>query len=269
MENGNPTCVGKIRSPDEYTLAVQNYVQDIPKEDGFEAEIDTDDIYKDLRIMGYDYGPKFRGLRKMRTNNFETMRGEVEWDGNWVPFMDSLLQTMAAAMPFRKMMVPVMIKQLRCDPRVLYESVVANRVADKQVAFDEEKTMDAIMDSDYDKKEVEKDFSTILDQNNAETVEELIGQDFHIYKSMLPFYVDMNSRMIVAPGIEVEDLMALPIPRKVNIQDLKLESYEFIANEEYNSIEECDKKALLEYLKVCPSYCRSLYLIQLSIFHMS
>jgi hypothetical protein len=251
LENGNTTCVGKIRSPDEYTLSVQQVFQDMPKPEEFEAEISTDDIYKDLRCMGYDYGPKFRGLRKVRTKDFETLWGEVEWDGNWVPFMDSLLQTMAGAMPFRKMMVPVMIKQLRCDPKVLYEAVAANKVDLKPTGgLDEEKTMDEIMKDDFDKKAVEKDFSNILDQNNVETVEELIGQDFHIYKSMLPFYVDMNSRMIVAPGIEVEDLMALPIPRKLNMQDLKLESYEYVANEDFNAIEECDKKEIMEYIKV-------------------
>ena len=74
---------------------------------------------------------------------------------------------------------------------------------------------------------------------------------------MIPFHVNMSSRMIVAPGVEIEDLMALPIPRKVNIQDLKLESYEYIANEDYNSIEECDKKSLLEYLKVCSLFTKN------------
>ena len=100
-----------------------------------------------------------------------------------------------------------------------------------------------------DKKATDDDIVDILDQN--ETIEDFSDKDFHVYQSVLPFYSDMNSRLIVAPGIEIEDVMALPIPRKVNVQDLKLESYEFIANEEYNAIEECDKKSLLEYLKVC------------------
>ena len=252
MENGNVTCVGKISSPDEYTLCIQHLVNDLPKNQFFEAEIDIDDIYKDLRVMGYDYGKKFRGLRRIETNDFEILRGEVEWDGNWVPFVDSLFQTMATAMPFRKMMVPVMIKKLRCDPNILYEAIAANKVEiEKTTDFDEETTMDELMKDDFDKKETEKDFVTMLDQNQGETVEELTSQEFHVYESRLPFYVNMNSRIIVAPGIEIEDVMALPIPRKVNVQDLKLESYEFIANEEYNAIEECDKNSLLEYLKVC------------------
>ena len=247
LENGNTTCVGKIRSPDEYTLSVQHLIEEIPKNETFETEIEMNDIYKDLRIMGYDHGPKFRGLHRIKTNNFETFRGEVEWDGKWVPFMDSLLQTLATAMPFRKMMVPVMIKQLRCDPKALFEAVEANRVDYKNQEFPDDVNISEEM-----KKEMntESDIKIFLDPNDIDP-KVAFREMYHIYKSKIPFYVNMTSRMIVAPGIEVEDIMALPIPRKVNIQDLKLESYEFIANEEYNSIEESDKKGLLEYLKVC------------------
>ena len=49
-----------------------------------------------------------------------------------ITFMDSLLQTLSAAMPFRKMMVPVMIKQLRCDPKVLYEGLSKNKIAEQR-----------------------------------------------------------------------------------------------------------------------------------------
>ena len=150
MENGNASCLGKIRSPEEYSLCVQNVVTDIPKDEYFEVEIETDDIYKDLRIMGYDYGLKFRGLRRMKTNNFETLCGEVEWDGNWVTFMDSLLQTMATAMPFRKLMVPVMIKQLRCDPKVLYEAIAQNKVeVEPQRLLLDESTQNEIEDKEF------------------------------------------------------------------------------------------------------------------------
>ena len=103
-------------------------------------QIEGKDIYKDLHILGYDYGPKFQGLKSIKTNNFETLSGQVQWEGNWVTLMDSLLQTMATAMPFRKMMVPVMIKQLRCDPKVLYEAVAANRIQDDKQEIDEENT---------------------------------------------------------------------------------------------------------------------------------
>ena len=201
--------------------------------------------------MGYDYGPQFRGLRRIKTNDFASLQGEVEWTGKWVTFVDCLLQTMAIAMPFRKLMVPVMIRQMRCDPNTLYEAVAAYKSEDivqEENGLEEENTMEKIQD-ELDTNE--KNYTEIFEENNVSTIGKLNGQDFHVYKSILPFYIDMNTRMIVAPGVEIEDLIALPIPRMVNIQDLKLESYEFIDNEEYNAIEECDKNSLLEYLKVC------------------
>ena len=61
---------------------------------------------------------------------------------------------------------------------------------------------------------------------------------------------DLNLKLVVTHGIEVKGIIAMPITRKVNKQNLKLESYQFIANEENNAIEEIDRKEILEYIKV-------------------
>jgi hypothetical protein len=248
-ESGHMSCVGKIRTTDEYCLSIQNLLFDNNKD--FEVELSGDDIYKDLKILGYDYGPKFRKLKTIRSKDFKTLHGEVEWDGNWITFMDSLLQTMALGQPFKKMMVPVMIKSLRCDPKVLYEAVKENKVT-------EQKELDVITDENYDelmskedKLSNEKEVIDLMDTQNIEYIEEMFSNQFHNYKSILPFHVDMNSRMIVTKGIELEDLMALPMPRKTNLQDMKLESYQFIANEDNNAIEESAKTTVSEYIKVC------------------
>ena len=254
FENQNLCCLGKIRSPDEEFLCVQEIIHDMNENKMSETEItlNTSDIYKDLRAVGYDYGPLFRGLKSIKTNDFQKIEGNVEWDGNWVTFMDALLQTMAVAMPFRKLMVPVMIKRLRCDPKVLYEATARNKVvvSDKKV-FNEDQALNEVINEDNKYEEYNQDLEDMLEIDNKDYLEGVIGSRFHIYKSVLPFYVDMNSRMIVTYGVEVEDLMALPIPRKTNVQDLKLESYQFLANEESNAIEESEKRYLLDYLKVC------------------
>ena len=93
-----------------------------------EISIDTNDIYKDLRIMGYDYGPLFRGLRILKPKTFR--HSTVPFNGMEIGLhlWTHCLQTMAVAMPFRKMMVPVMIKSLKCDPKVLYEAVAKNKI---------------------------------------------------------------------------------------------------------------------------------------------
>ena len=222
----------------------------------FEINLTANDFYKDIKILGYDYGPKFRRIESIKTNDFESLHGTVSWDGNWITFMDSLLQIMAAAMPFRKMMVPVMIRNLRCDPKVFYEGVAANKVMAVPKTRQEE-LEEKVKEEDIQEilakggRNDESEVEGVLSANSVDYIEELFGKEFHVYKSSLPFYVDMNSRMIVAPGVEIEDLMAFPIPRKSNVQDLKLESYQFVANEDNNAIEEYDKKAVKEYLKVC------------------
>jgi fatty acid synthase len=79
--------------------------------------LDSNDIYKELRIRGYDYGPKFRRIQDLRIEDSEKVYGNIEWTGNMIPFMDALLQSQAIALPFRKLFVPVMISSLRCDPK--------------------------------------------------------------------------------------------------------------------------------------------------------
>ena len=231
------------------------------KDKDFEVNLTANDFYKDIKILGYDYGPKFRRIESIKTNDFETLHGSISWEGNIITFLDSLLQIMACAMPFRKMMVPVMIRSLRCDPKVLYEGVAANKLVpeldEKQDEYFETKvkTQEEDLQEILAKRESEGtggDIDGMLDDNKVDVdyIEEMYGKDFHVYKSQLPFYVEMKSRMIITHGIEIEDLMAFPIPRMSNVQDLKLESYQFVANEDNNAIEECDKKSINEYIKV-------------------
>ena len=124
-------CSGRIYSPDESeSLKVQNlYHEQIGKEkDPNFIEMSAEDIYKELKIKGYDYGPKFRRLMGLGIDRFKRFYGRVTWDGNWVTFLDAILQSQAIAIPFRKMLVPVMISALRCDPKVLFKSIEESKV---------------------------------------------------------------------------------------------------------------------------------------------
>ena len=202
--------------------------------------------------MGYDYGPKFRKIKSMKTNDFETLHGEVGWDGNWITFMDSLLQIMALAIPFRKMMVPVMIKSLRCDPKTFFEALENNKITDIKTEELQEDGMQRLENMDEADREGAKreDFNELIENEDLNNLREEVNKKYHVYESVLPYYVDMNCRTIITQGVEIEDLMAFPIPIKNNTQDLKLESYEFIANQDSNAIEESDRNAVLEYIKV-------------------
>ena len=243
------------------------------KNKDFEIVLNAKDIYKDLRILGYDYGPKFQRLLSVKTNDFKTIHGEIEWDGNWITFMDAILQSMITAFAFRKMMVPVMIRSLRCDPRVLFDALDANQIIDeekeaekakKQESYekrleayergeeiDEKDKIDKTGISENIKEEIKSDWKDVANEEGVEEIfEDLNRNEFRLFKANIPLYIDMTSRLIVTHGVEIEDLIAVPIPRKANIADLKIESYEFVANEDSMAIEETDKKEVEEYIKV-------------------
>ncbi|HEY6436041.1 MAG TPA: hypothetical protein VIY47_05590, partial [Ignavibacteriaceae bacterium] len=76
------------------------------------------------------------------------------------------------------------------------------------------------------------------------------GENGLIYRSVLPFFTDVSLKMIVTHGIEINGLLAVPIPRKAATQGLQMESYKFISNEENDAIEEIDKKEITEYIQV-------------------
>ena len=84
---------GIIRFPDSereepfYYQNLQN-IRTSPLAD--RIELDTEDAYKEFLLRGYEYGQAFRGIYKA-CNSGE--RGYLYWTGNWVTFLDSLLQT--------------------------------------------------------------------------------------------------------------------------------------------------------------------------------
>ncbi len=233
------------------------YDKKVENNDDFDSiTIDANDIYKELKIRGYDYGPKFRGIQELSFDSFNKIHGKVLWTGNWVSFMDSLIQTQALVLPFRKMFVPVMISSLRCDPKVLFDAIEDS----KQIVYEE-------LNAEKDSKTDLRNYCGDIDLNakineekkfyseeaiDSETQYEDVIKEFDTEKvpSILNFYADIYLKTVVTHGIELKGLLAVPIPRKFTTQQLRLESYQFIPNEENDAIEQIDKKVIAEYIKV-------------------
>ncbi|CAD5216831.1 unnamed protein product [Bursaphelenchus okinawaensis] len=76
-------------------------------------ELDTEDAYKEFLLRGYEYGPAFRGI--YRTCN-SGEKGTLYWTGNWVTFLDSLLQTALLAERNDTLKLPTRVRYLRIDP---------------------------------------------------------------------------------------------------------------------------------------------------------
>ncbi|KAI1292130.1 Fatty acid synthase [Halotydeus destructor] len=78
------------------------------------------DVYKDLRVRGFDFGPNFRLISEATADGSSA---KVKWDGSWVTFADSVIQTTYSARKNRGMILPVRLRSVRCDPRLLEMAV--------------------------------------------------------------------------------------------------------------------------------------------------
>jgi hypothetical protein len=241
-------------------LRSQNLIYDkkSDKTDFESITLDTNDIYKELRIRGYHYGPNFRGIKDMRVDESKRVYGNIAWNANMITFMDALLQTPAftISLPFRRTVVPIMIQSLRCDPKKFFEAIDEFKQVVHEVNY-KENIKEYV-------KEVEELNLIKVDKDNDQNIKELhevvekgvrifeaTGGDSNVkYSSSLPFFTDVSLKLIVTHGIEINGLLTVPIPRKTNISDLALESYRFIPNEENDAIEEIDKKEITEYIEV-------------------
>ncbi|KAH0550507.1 hypothetical protein KQX54_019824 [Cotesia glomerata] len=78
-------------------------------EDEEEEEMTEKDIYKELRLRGYQYSGCFRGIKSASTNG---TRGKIAWCNNWVAFMDNMMQMQILEMDSRGLFVPTGIQKL-------------------------------------------------------------------------------------------------------------------------------------------------------------
>ncbi len=162
LENNNIASYGRIRVSEDDTLYSQNLINNKNKNDAFNGlTLDTNDVYKELRVRGYDYGPKFRGIQEIKYEKLNKVYGKIKWTGNWISFMDSMIQIMATVKPFRNIFVPIILTTLRCDPKVFFDAIEES----KQMIYDENNPE---LETSSDNFDSGKEYSS-LEYNNTIT----------------------------------------------------------------------------------------------------
>uniref|UniRef100_A0A8C4XT47 Fatty acid synthase n=1 Tax=Falco tinnunculus TaxID=100819 RepID=A0A8C4XT47_FALTI len=76
-----------------------------------------EDIYQELHLRGYNYGPTFQGVLECNSE------GKVLWNGNWVTFLDTLLHVIILAETGRSLRLPTRIRSVCIDPVLHQEQV--------------------------------------------------------------------------------------------------------------------------------------------------
>ncbi|KAM4664019.1 fatty acid synthase [Discoglossus pictus] len=124
-ENGNLAASGKISIMEENT--VNNFRNQLDesrdKSDNQHRDwpLSDKDVYKELRLRGYDYGPTFQGILE---SNSAGHGGKLQWSGNWVTFLDAMLQMMVLGLRGRSLRLPTRILSVSIDPTVHEEQAV-------------------------------------------------------------------------------------------------------------------------------------------------
>ncbi|KAK7919517.1 hypothetical protein WMY93_010801 [Mugilogobius chulae] len=122
-ENGNLTVSGKVRlqedtvvhSLDHYIMTADDIETD-PK-----MKLKAPDIYKELRLRGYDYRKTFQGILE---SNIAGDKGALQWTGNWVVFLDTMLQMIVLGLPGRSLRLPTRIRSVIINPQAHLEKLL-------------------------------------------------------------------------------------------------------------------------------------------------
>ncbi|CAB1338338.1 unnamed protein product [Coregonus sp. 'balchen'] len=144
-ENGNLAVSGKVSILED--AALDSFRSEIGKpvagDDGDpKLRLMAHDIYKELRLRGYDYGKTFQGI--LESNNAGDS-GKLQWTGNWVTFLDTMLQMIVVGLSGRSLRLPTRIRSVCVDPTIHQERVTEYAEGKKAVDVHVNRCLDNIM----------------------------------------------------------------------------------------------------------------------------
>lgn len=133
-ENGNLAVSGKVSILEDAPLDSfhSQISQQVANDDEDpKMKLTAHGVYKELRLRGYDYGKTFQGI--LESNNAGDC-GKLQWTGNWVTFLDTMLQMIVVGLSGRSLRLPTRIRSMCVDPAVHLEKV--QEYADGKQAMD-------------------------------------------------------------------------------------------------------------------------------------
>lgn len=114
VKDGNAVVTGTIRIPvDVNKEKVPHFF--LQQHNNKEEVMTAKDIYKELKLRGYQYSGSFRGITSASSMGEQ---GHIAWELNWVTFMDCMLQLKILGMDTNGLYVPTGIKKLVIDPKL-------------------------------------------------------------------------------------------------------------------------------------------------------
>ncbi|XP_065311985.1 fatty acid synthase-like [Dermacentor albipictus] len=131
-EGGTVVATGRVCAAEEG----EKLLDDGPPSRAAETvayDLEATDIYKELRLRGYDYRGAFRGILKADT---QRTCGKLMWENNWVTFIDTMLQFCVLTSPQRSFVQPVWVQSCTIDPQVHAQVVTSTNGEGVDVTYE-------------------------------------------------------------------------------------------------------------------------------------
>lgn len=125
VEGGVAVVTGSVRATEDFEkekIEIPSVDEDIPE------EMSSKDVYKELRLRGYQYSGLFKSIKSATING---SKGTLAWANNWVAFMDNMLQVRILGLDTRNLLVPTGIRKLIIDPGEQIRQIRATESEDK------------------------------------------------------------------------------------------------------------------------------------------
>ncbi|XP_012270411.1 fatty acid synthase [Orussus abietinus] len=120
-EGGSVAVTGKIRASENIEKdQIDLQAPVISKEPGL-LRLNTSDVYKDLRLRGYDYSNIFQGIKSADNRGIS---GVLTWSSDWIAFIDTMLQFSILSQSTRDLYLPTRLQYVAINP-ALHKQLVA------------------------------------------------------------------------------------------------------------------------------------------------
>lgn len=113
-ESGSVVVSGKISMPEDVTKEILNLPSLPSKEEKDVLPLSTNDIYKELRLRGYDYKGVFQGIVESDSRG---LNGKLQWNENWISYIDTMLQFSILGQNTRELYLPTRLQRIVINPK--------------------------------------------------------------------------------------------------------------------------------------------------------
>ena len=116
IENNTIIVTGKISLSEQLTMQKFHQKNQLNSNEKY---LQTNEIYRDFNLRGYEYSGLFRGINQI---TIDGTYGELKWNNDWISYLDTMLQV--HLIPSQGLQLPTRIDSLRIDPKLHLESII-------------------------------------------------------------------------------------------------------------------------------------------------